>query len=217
MGGSFERLLHKKKFVERLISFIFDEAHCISIWASFRKEFSEMGLLHMMLLCKDIPLVAASATLPTHVLNDIINSLRLRVTNLEVIRQPSIRPNIHIAVLPILSPLKTYEDLRFVLNDWKLGDPPPPKFLVFFDDISDAVAACQSLQARLPRAYRNKIKWFNSEMSNTFKLDELEALKQLEGDVWGLCTTDSFGMVCNLETSKDLCSMITSSTGNGLT
>lgn len=198
MGGGFERLLHKKIFVERLISFIFDEAHCISIWASFRKEFVEMGLLRMIHLCKDIPLVAASATLPTHVLNDVIDSLRLRVTNLEVIRQPSIRPNIHIAVLPILSPLKTYEDLRFVLNDWKPGDAPPPKFLVFFDDISDAVAACQLLQARLPQAYRDKIKWFNSEMSNTFKEDELEALKQLVREVWGLFTTDSFGMVCKL-------------------
>ena len=153
-----------------------------------------MGLLRTILQCKDIPLLAASATLPTPVLNNVIESLRLRLTNLELIRQPSIRPNIHIAVLPILSPLKKYEDLRFVLNDWKPGDPAPPKFLVFFDDISDAVEACQSLQARLPRAFRNKLKWFNSEMSNTFKVEELAALRQ--GEVWGLCTTDSFGMVC---------------------
>ena len=202
MGGGFERLLHKKKFVERLISFIFDEAHCISIWASFRKEFAEMGLLRMILLCKDVPLVAASATLPTHVLNDVIDSLRLRVTNLEVIRQPSIRPNIHIAVLPISSPLKKYEDLRFVLNDWKPGDAAPPKFLIFFDDISDAVEACQSLQARLPRAFRDKIKWFNSEMSNKFRDDELAVLRQLGGELWGLCTTDSFGMVCKTFTAS---------------
>ena len=60
MGGGFERLLHKKKIVERLISFIFDETHCISIWASFQKEFAEMGLLRI-LLCKDVPLVATSA------------------------------------------------------------------------------------------------------------------------------------------------------------
>jgi len=61
--------------VEQLISFIFDEAHCISIWAAFRKELGELGLLHMIMLCKDIPLVAASATLPTLVLNEIIDSL----------------------------------------------------------------------------------------------------------------------------------------------
>ena len=149
-GGGFERLLHQKKFVERLISFIFDEAHCISIWATFRKELTEMGLLRMIILCKDIPLVAASATLPTMVLNDVIDSLQLRITNLEIIRQPSVRPNIHLAVLPISSPLKKYEDLRFVLNGWKPGDVPPPKFLIFFDDITHAVEACRSLWARLP-------------------------------------------------------------------
>jgi superfamily II DNA helicase RecQ len=192
----FEQLLHKKKFVDRLISIVFDEAHCISIWASFRKEFSDMWLLRMNILCKDIPFVVASATLPTPVLNDVIDSLRLRTTNLEIIRQPSTRPNIHLAVLPICSPLKKYEDLAFVLNGWKPGDAPPPKFLVFFDDISDAVEACRSLQARLPRKFRNKIEWFNSEMSNVFKVDEFEALKK--GDVWGFCTTDSFGMVCNI-------------------
>ena len=193
-GGGFERLLHKKKFVERLISFIFDEAHCISIWASFRKEFSEMGLLRMIFLCKDIPLVVASATLPTPVLNDVINSLRLRTTNLETIRQPSTRLNIHLAVLPICSPLKKYEDLRFVLNGWKPGDAPPPKFLIFFDDISDSVDACLLLWTHLPQECRNKIKWFTSEMSNTFKNQALEALRK--GEMWGLCTTDSFGMVC---------------------
>ena len=93
-----------------------------------------MGLLRMIILCKDIPLIAASATLPTMVLNDVIDSLRLRITNLEIIRQPSVRPNIHLAVLPISSPLKKYEDLRFVLNGWKPGDVPPPKFLIFFND-----------------------------------------------------------------------------------
>jgi hypothetical protein len=62
-------------------------------------------------------------------------------------------PNIHLAVLPICSPLKKYEDLAFVLNGWKPGDAPPPKFLIFFDDITDVVEACQSLQARLPQEF----------------------------------------------------------------
>lgn len=33
-------------------------------------------------------------------------------------------------------------------------------------------------------------------MSNTFRDDEVVALRQ--SDVWGLCATDSFGMVCNI-------------------
>lgn len=168
----------------------------ISIWAAFRKELGELGLLCMIMLCIDVPLVAASATLPTLVLNKIIDSLQMWITNLEIICQPSTRPNIHVAVLPISSPLKKYEDLCFILNDWKPGDAPPPKFLVFFDDISDAVEACQSLQECLPQEFWKKIKWFNSEMSNVFKVDELQALRQ--GEVWGFCTTESFRMVCKV-------------------
>jgi hypothetical protein len=33
-------------------------------------------------------------------------------------------------------------------------------------------------------------------MLNVFKVDEFAALRQ--GEVWGFCTTDSFGMVCNI-------------------
>lgn len=49
----------------------------ISIWVAFRKELSELGLLCMIMLCIDVPLVAASATLPTLVLNKIIDSLQM--------------------------------------------------------------------------------------------------------------------------------------------
>ncbi|KAF8229246.1 hypothetical protein L208DRAFT_1287400, partial [Tricholoma matsutake] len=38
-----------------------------------------------------------------------------------------------------------------------------------------------------------KIKWFNSDMSNTFK-DNKAFCMQLGGEAWGLFTTDSFGM-----------------------
>ncbi|KIK80182.1 hypothetical protein PAXRUDRAFT_112312, partial [Paxillus rubicundulus Ve08.2h10] len=38
----------------------------------------------------------------------------------------------------------------------------------------------------------DKIKWFNADMSPTFKDTELENL--ISSDTWGLCTTTSFGM-----------------------
>ena len=133
---------------------------------------------------------------------------------IQLFRQPSVQPNIHLAVLPISSPLKKYEDLCFVLNGWKPGDVPPPKFLIFFDDISHTVEACRSLWAHLPQEFQDKIKWFNSEMSNVFKVNELAALQH--GKVWGFCTTDSFGMVCNVHRPSAAKSN-NLSTGDGLT
>lgn len=40
-----------------------------------------------------------------------------------------------------------------------MGDALPPKFLIFFDDISDAVEGW-SLQARRPQEFQNKIEWY---------------------------------------------------------
>lgn len=58
---------------------------------------------------------------------------------------------------------------------FKVDDPPPPKFLIFFDDIPDSINAACVLRRRLPSELREKIR---------------------SGETWGLCTTTSFGMVC---------------------
>jgi hypothetical protein len=37
------------------------------------------------------------------------------------------------------------------------------------------------------------VKWFNSDMSAEFR--DAEAMKLKEGETWGLCCTETFGMV----------------------
>ncbi|KIK78750.1 hypothetical protein PAXRUDRAFT_93978, partial [Paxillus rubicundulus Ve08.2h10] len=75
---------------------------------------------------------------------------------------------------------------------FKVDNPPPPKFLIFFDDIPDSINATFLLRKCLPPKLQDKIKWFNVDMSPTFKDAELENL--ISSDTWGLCTTTSFGM-----------------------
>ncbi|KAF9220080.1 hypothetical protein BS17DRAFT_682785, partial [Gyrodon lividus] len=62
----------------------------------------------------------------------------------------------------------------------------------FFDDIQDAINAVLYLHQCLPPDYWEKVKWFNSDMTITYKEDELNNI--VSGQTWGLCTTDSFGM-----------------------
>ncbi|KIL55116.1 hypothetical protein M378DRAFT_91381 [Amanita muscaria Koide BX008] len=193
--GGFERLFQNQCFASRIISIIFDEAHCVSSWGSFRPEYTEVGRLRDV-LPKDIPIMITSATLPTHILNEVRDILRIRTTNLAIFRQSVKRPNIFLGVQKIQSSLSKFEDLKFVLNNRQPGDTPPPKFLIFFDDINESIAACESLRGRVPPANRDKINWFNSDMSDEFKEEEAERL--LKGDSWGLCTTDSFGMGMDL-------------------
>lgn len=191
--GLFARLCRNTVFTSRLISLIVDEAHCVAIWAFFRNEYGHLGRIRY-LLPDGLPVVAVSATLPENVLSDTIEKLRLRKGKTIIIRRSNDRPNVHIMVRKIQHTISSFRDLEFLVPDnWKCGDREPRKFVIFFDKISESVAAGLFLRARLPLDLRDKIKWFHSNMSQRFKEDEVKNL-QSRG-TWGICATDSFGMV----------------------
>ena len=71
-------------------------------------------------------------------------------------------------------------DLMFLVpNDWKLGNPVPPNFLIFFDDIQDSISAAKAIQMWLPHEYYERITWFNSDMTMEYKESQvMHLLKQ---------------------------------------
>ncbi|KAG2148115.1 P-loop containing nucleoside triphosphate hydrolase protein [Suillus clintonianus] len=191
-GGEFEKLLHKPEFASQIIRFIFDEAHCITSWGEFRPEYKELQRLRYILPCY-VPFMMASATLAPSDLSHAKRLLRMRAENLVTVKTSIDRFNIKLCVRKIKHSLASFQDLAFLIPDgWKNNDPIPPKFLVFFDSIQDAIAAAKSLQKRLPVEMRDKIKWFNSDMTTEYKENEVRRLTS--GETWGLCTTESFGM-----------------------
>ncbi|KAI6097930.1 hypothetical protein EDD16DRAFT_1498994 [Pisolithus croceorrhizus] len=108
------------------------------------------------------------------------------------VHQSSNWPNIKIGVRKIKYTLDSFADLTFlILPGFKVDDPPPPKFLIFFNDIPDLINAACILCHFLPSKLREKIHWFNADMSTMYKEEELGKL--ISSDTWGLCTT-SFGM-----------------------
>ncbi|KAJ7908543.1 P-loop containing nucleoside triphosphate hydrolase protein [Mycena leptocephala] len=194
--GGFDMLWKKPQFTSRLISIVWDEGHCVSKWAGFRPEYKEVGRLRF-LIPRSIPFVILSATLPPAVLSDVMRTLQVLPDKVTIIRRSNDRPNIHLAVREMKYPMNSFKDLAFLIpENWKPGDPLPPKFLIFFDSIADSIEAAKFLRGRLPFEYRHKIKWFNSEMSTEFKETESDALKT--GKIWGLSCTDSFGMGLDL-------------------
>ncbi|KAI6108565.1 hypothetical protein EDD16DRAFT_1441309, partial [Pisolithus croceorrhizus] len=62
----------------------------------------------------------------------------------------------------------------------------------FFDDILASINAACILHQPLPHELKEKIQWFNANMSMQYK--EMELQKLTSGETWGLCTTMSFGM-----------------------
>lgn len=128
------------------------------------------------------------------ILADVIELLQIHGSSLTQIRLPNDRPNIHIGIKKIKHALNTFWDLAFLVPEaWKEGDNAPRKFVVFFDSIREAVLAGVFLRRRLPPEYRQKVRWIHSNMSPEYKEEVVEGLKS--GEIWGVCATDSFGMV----------------------
>ncbi|KAM6491382.1 P-loop containing nucleoside triphosphate hydrolase protein [Amanita muscaria] len=200
--GGFEKLMKDKLFINSLIGIVIDEAHCISQWGSFRPEYRHIGQLRY-LPRKHCPYLITSATMSPAVVVDIKKVLNLDEEKLFLSRCSVNRSNFAIIIHPIAHSLGSFFDLKFLLHDWKPGDVPPPKFLVFFDNVQTAVNAAKFLRSLLPKEHRHRIKWFFSDMSDEFK--ETEADRLMKGETWGLMTTDSFGMGMDIPDIRVVC------------
>lgn len=189
--GDFEKLWKKPQVVSRLLHFIYDEGHCVTEWAGFRQQYTEVGALRNILT--DIPIYVASATLPPPILDKVCSHLQLQAGNTEVIHRSNDRPNINIIVRGLKHAANTYRDLSFLIPENPTLDNPPPKFLVFCDSIKETQEAVEHLWTRVPAAMKEKIRWFHSTMTAQYREEQFEALQN--GEIWGLCVTDAFGMV----------------------
>jgi superfamily II DNA helicase RecQ len=187
----FLELWKSKKFVNKLRSFVFDEAHCIAQWSGeFRPLYAELGRLRWLL--PDAVFYVASATLPPHILNCIKETLHMRPDKTRVIRLSNDRPNIHLQVLAMLELVHSYYDILHVLRFD--GDPPPPLFMVFCNDWKEMERLCQFARSQAPPHLTGKLLWFHSGMSQQFQTETIKKLHSHE--IWGIFCTDAAGMVC---------------------
>ena len=148
-------------------------------------------LTYGRLAIPDFPFYITSATLPSAVLLDIIDILRLRPGKTEKILRSNDRPDIHLMVRGLTFPANSFKDLAFLIPDG--GDSPVAKFLVFFDNTKETEAACHYLRLLLPSSDHDRIKYFHPTMTQTYRECELVAMR--DSETWGLCCTDAFGMV----------------------
>ncbi|EJF62758.1 P-loop containing nucleoside triphosphate hydrolase protein [Dichomitus squalens LYAD-421 SS1] len=187
----FDRLWKNNRFMDKVISIIWDEGHCISAWGHFREEYLHAARLRHLMSCT-VRFYVPSATLPEHVLNDVMSILQMQRGAVKLIWRSNDRPNVFLTVQKIKHPLASCKDLEFLVPDnWTPG-MYILKFLVFFDNIEDSVRAAEILQKRMPREERNRIVWFNANNSHEFR--EESTREYQEGKLYGLYCTDSFGM-----------------------
>lgn len=195
-GGGFERLWKNNEFTSRLISVIFDEAHCVSIWKSFRPDYKHIGQLRYLL--PHTPFYLASATFPDEIRHEVMSTLQIQSNRCSLIQLSNDRPNIHLEVRKIRHKQSAFDDLNFLIpptSERASGDSIP-KFLVFFDDIDECVRAADHLRARLHPNERESVHWFHAQMSEEFRQEDLAGFQGPR--LYGLTCTDSFGMVSTI-------------------
>ena len=142
-----------------------------------------------------------SATLPDAILDEVSNTLRLRHGNTVYLLRSNDRPDIRLMARRLAYPAKSFKDLDFLIPQTNLkaydhnngGQSPIPKFVVFFDNMKEAESAAKHLRGLLPDILKEKVVWFHSVMTQEFREGNTDAFR--DSDIWGLCATDSFGMV----------------------
>lgn len=190
VGGHFDKLWKSHLFTDRVISLIWDEGHCISTWSGFR-EYKHVERLRYI-IPSHIPFYITSATLPSPVLQDVRDLLRIR-DDAYLFRCSNDRPNIHLTVRELKYSQSSFQDLAFLIPEHVSLENLPIKFLVFFDSIADSIEAAKYLRSLLPPELKHLIKWFNADMSSEYRSNESDAFKANKRA--GFCCTDSFGMV----------------------
>ena len=179
-------------FVSRIQNVVFDEAHCIVQWDTFREGYDLAPRIRWLL--RNIPIYLSSATLPPGMIKTLEHKFDWKKTDYILFKWSNDRHNIGFIVRSMKHSQASFEDLAFLVpKDWQDGDPVPKKFMVFFDSKKDAEAAAKYLRSRVSLEMQKKLPWFHAGMTRFFRAEEVEGLKS--GEVWGFAATDSGGMV----------------------
>ena len=168
-------LRENHSFAQKISRVHVDEAHNIHTAGlphhgedAFRPAYGKLGSLRVF-LSNGTPFQVLSAMLPHHILATVKQHLALSPNTLELCLSTN-RPNITYATIPIVSSLRNFENLRFLIP---LSFHPPmaiPKTLVFHDSKRDATDAAAFVDSNLPPSLRGRglVKHYHADMSSEY-------------------------------------------------
>ncbi|RPD65582.1 P-loop containing nucleoside triphosphate hydrolase protein [Lentinus tigrinus ALCF2SS1-7] len=189
--GVFERIWKSAAFMSRVISIVWDKAHLIKGWSSFRPELGQASMLRE-LMCMPKHFLLASATMPEEVLSDVLKIAAMPRESIKFFHRSNDRPNIYLTVQKIRHPIASFKDLNFLILEGWIPGTYLPHFLIFFGSIEESIQAAMVLRQWLPPAFRERIVWFNADNTPTYRDKTTGEYKA--HSLFGLCCTDVFGL-----------------------
>ncbi|KAF5326204.1 hypothetical protein D9611_000349 [Ephemerocybe angulata] len=195
----------KQSFTDRLRCVCVDEAHCINIWGgTFRPDYAQLGVLRGR-LPSSVPLLIASATLPTHVLEDVRRKLQL-FQDAPIISVTNDRPNVSLSVRKMRFSEESKADCRFLIMLNAQSPSDIAQTALYVNQRTTCEDACDVLRkwARhvgFSREAASAAIVFYHAKVGTARKREIEA-KVKSGEVRIIVCTEALGMGCDIRSLK---------------
>jgi len=188
----FSKLLRTPEFTRNVLFIIIDEAHCVSEWGKdFRKAFGELGRLRSYVPIT-IPFLVTLATLPPHILDNVVQKLHLGNSRSVFINLGNDCPNITHMVCRMRGAKGDLVALNFIVDEGSVGGPLI-KTIVFFESRILTYKGCKHLQRLLPPGLQSHITFLHSFQSTRSKWIIMNEFRTGAVDI--LCATEAAGMV----------------------
>ena len=190
-----KEILKNQAFRSRVYSVIVDEAHCISHWgADFRKKYADLGSIRI-LLPRNTPFIALSASLTHRVTRDIVDKLQLDRSNFLHLNMGNDRPTVSLIVRVIHNTMGSYTDLDFAIPTTIQTRSDIPKTWIYADNIHTGAEIVDHLRTLLPHpSLHGSIRPYNAVLDSEYRDEAMRRFR--DGEIRVLVCTDAAGMVC---------------------
>jgi superfamily II DNA helicase RecQ len=170
-----------------------DEAHFVSLWGgTFRNDYTELGVLRGCLPA-NVSVLVASATLLSHVLDDVCAKLKIAKDHVAV-RVSNARPNVALSVSVMKHPEESKADLRFIVPPNTTSPLDIPVQLVYCNGRITTEDVVDHLRKWLPKGVTySSVAFYHAKIGTKRKRELEEGLRI--GIIRILVCTDAVGML----------------------
>jgi len=137
----------RTRFVEGVFCVVVDEAHLIHQWRTFRTSYG--NLANMRYTFNHASFMLCSATMMASTRRFVHRTMNL-VPNVSFIHRSVDRPNVFIAIKPIMHGTKDHKDLYYLLPEGIEHPADIPQTIVLVDSRPDAKQVCDEFWTRIP-------------------------------------------------------------------
>jgi superfamily II DNA helicase RecQ len=191
----FSKLMRTPEFTQSILAFVVDEAHCISQWGDlFRKKYAELGKLWSF-VPDYVPILATSATMPPHILNDIRLKLCLSESRTFTVNLGNDRTNITPIICRMRGAANDLDALNFSIEEANVPSTKPLiRTIIYFNTRDLAYKAHKHLCSLVPAHTQSRIDFLHAGRTRRAKRKVMNDFRDGKSDI--LCATEIAGMVC---------------------